>query len=309
MSTLHFDGEQRYRTVAEILSRLSVSPEAKVLDVGGGTGGLKDLLGLSSYHSLDLAGAGPGHTHASMESLPFPDASFEVVLQVDALEHVPPSIRERSLEEIARVSADVVLWLGPVENALVVEVEEDLCRAHEELFGGKTMEWLSEHRDYGLSESAFVVEKLSAGCQDTRIWFSCDLFGWWALKRLDLLLEAGLYQPGLEEALDRWYAASGWKRDYRVSETSQGYRMVFVGRKKGKLPENLSEPPPTANDVGEWRSLLPLLEIVARPSGLSSEGAPLDTATSNQLERISNLLTAAPPNTDSFLKRMLGGAK
>lgn len=309
MSTLRFDGEQRYRTAAEILSRLRIGPTARVLDVGGGTGGLREHVGLSHYHSLDLAGGGPGHIRASMDDLPFPDASFDVVLQVDALEHVPKSIREKSLAELRRVSSDVILWLGPVENPLVVEVEEDLCKAHADLYSGRPMEWLSEHRQYGLSEGDWVIERLSEDCRATSSWFSCDLFQWWALKRLDLLLEAGVYQPELEKAIDGWYSEMGWKRDYRVGESARGYRMVFVGRKNGDLPEDLSMPPASSNELSEWRSLLPLLEIVARPSALAHDGTPTDNLSAAQLERIANLLEAGSPEPPGFLARLFGGGR
>jgi len=308
MGSLRFDGIQRYKTIAEIFSRLGVSQDCLILDVGGGTGGLAEYLGSRSYYTIDPTGGGPNHVRASMRALPFPSESFDLVLMVDALEHVSDHLRPVSLSEMVRVARDRLLWIGPVKEDLTIRVEEDLRDAHLALTQGREMDWLREHRENGLPNREQVVEILAGGCRDWISWPSCHLMRWWALTRLGLQLEASVFQPDLIGALNVWYKESGWREDYRIDPKENAYRMVFVGRKAGRLPSGLDTPPLLENPLEKWRSFLPLIEVVARPGGLSAAGEPLDSAAGQQLAKIAEILEKREPST-SFLARWFGGRR
>src|SRR5688500_10747084 len=85
----------------------------KVLDAGCGTGGNSahlraygDVTGIDfSAHALALARERPGLrlARASVESLPFPDASFDLVLSNDVLCHLGVASDARAVAELARV--------------------------------------------------------------------------------------------------------------------------------------------------------------------------------------------------------------
>ncbi len=87
-----------------LLDALRLSPALDVLDVGAGDGRLVRELSRRG-HAGRVAGVdptpGPGVLAASAEALPFPDASFNVVLFMRVLAHLPD--QARALAEARRV--------------------------------------------------------------------------------------------------------------------------------------------------------------------------------------------------------------
>jgi len=109
----------------------------RVLDVGCGTGTLalaarKRVGETGSVHGVDASpemiarartkaerhGPPVSFDTAAAQSLPFPDASFDVVLCSLALHHLPPDARAAALAEMRRV-------LRPGGRALIVEFSRD----------------------------------------------------------------------------------------------------------------------------------------------------------------------------------------
>ena len=75
-----------------LLSRLNLPPEADVLDIGAGDGALLRTL-RQCGHTGRLAGLdshpGAGIERGSAEALPYPDETFEVVIFLRVLAHLP----------------------------------------------------------------------------------------------------------------------------------------------------------------------------------------------------------------------------
>lgn len=103
--------------VAEFIARYGLE-DAKVLEVGAGSGTLQDLA--EDYTGLDIAASAARFFHkpfveGSATNLPFEDNSFDVVWTIWTLEHVPDP--ELALEEIRRVLRDGgYLYLLPAWN-------------------------------------------------------------------------------------------------------------------------------------------------------------------------------------------------
>lgn len=97
-----------------------------ILDVGCGAGALVGVLCAQGARATGIdpvpgaiaaaaAGQPAGRFHvAGAQALPFPDASFDAVVLVNALHHVPGPLMASALDEAARVSRGAVLVLEPL---------------------------------------------------------------------------------------------------------------------------------------------------------------------------------------------------
>ncbi len=123
MNTLEqpFDQYQRYKMVEELVGLIRCKPSGgrrlKVLDVGGHPGFIADFLPDDDTFILDtLPFEGPNYVQGDGARLPFENDSFDLVISIDALEHIPPDRRAGFLEEQLRTSRDYVLLAAPFED-------------------------------------------------------------------------------------------------------------------------------------------------------------------------------------------------
>lgn len=100
------------KSPADLLEHLALTPNALVLDAGGGTGRIAQTL---VPHARAVIIADPSHQmlmqakgkagiqcmQAESETLPHPDSSFDTVIMVDALHHVVD--QAQTLRELFRV--------------------------------------------------------------------------------------------------------------------------------------------------------------------------------------------------------------
>jgi glycosyltransferase involved in cell wall biosynthesis len=85
---------------------------------------------------------------SSVLALPFADASRRHVVSVDMLEHVPPQLRGQALEELVRVTGDLLIVAVPSGAGAASQdafVDELYRQRH-----GENYPFLSEHVTYGL---------------------------------------------------------------------------------------------------------------------------------------------------------------
>jgi len=152
--SLPFDKYQRHKVVGDALNTFieDLPKNAKVLDVGGGYGlttmfaDVSDITVLESrQHDI------PWHIKGSGEGLPFGSDSFDVVVSVDTLEHVPSSARESFINDLWRVTNRYLLLACPFQNDSIDKAErifadfEMNVRGHDNAF-------LNEHITNGLPD-------------------------------------------------------------------------------------------------------------------------------------------------------------
>lgn len=142
----HFEAEDRHwwfrgrRAVVDaLLSRAELAPSPRILDAGCGTGG-----NLSRYARLgEATGVDPSAEavrfcrarglssvqEAGLERLPFEDASFDLLVATDVLEHI--AAERDALRELRRVAAPGATLLLTVPAYMWLWSEEDVSLQHQ----------------------------------------------------------------------------------------------------------------------------------------------------------------------------------
>jgi hypothetical protein len=92
-----------------------------VLEVGSGQAGISQFLG-RRVTGLEIRFPGPPGplltpVVGTATHLPFANRSFDVVLVMDTLEHIPPELRDACIEEAMRVTRDTLIIGGPMGPA------------------------------------------------------------------------------------------------------------------------------------------------------------------------------------------------
>jgi SAM-dependent methyltransferase len=135
-----------------------------ILDVGCGPHGLACIAPDVPFVGADVAFEGepaPSMVAVTLDhdppasELPFPDDTFDTVLCLDVLEHIPAAGRAPFLRELARVAARRVVLACPTAAAQPLD---DLLRAR---LGAPQPGWLVEHGECGLptgGELAALIE-------------------------------------------------------------------------------------------------------------------------------------------------------
>ena len=159
----------RFEPVLELI--LTAGPAGTVLDVGSGSQGITTLLPPSWQATAldadfsDYAPAAssprltPGQMLGDVRAMPFDDRTFDVVVAVDLLEHVPPVDRQRAVSEICRVSRRLAVIACPVGGAAFAADQRLAERIAAR--GGSLPGWLVEHLDHGFPEIRTITDAAS----------------------------------------------------------------------------------------------------------------------------------------------------
>jgi SAM-dependent methyltransferase len=248
-SGLPFDLYQRYRLGAELAA--FVAPHS-MLDVGGLLGDQQGHMAVSrdfldpgrpntQVVSCDLRQADHwDHVPADALDLPFQDASFDLVLSLDVLEHVQPEQRHRFLAELARIAARALVIGCPEGTPAVCAAE---ARLSEGLMQGHT--FLEEHAALGLPEPGMVRRFFEA--QGFRVFRfpSGHLPAWLAAQALTQLFFR----------VPDWRLFRSWNEAYNRSFfqadlKDPAYRSIYLVLAPG-FPEAESPPATIAGVAGE----------------------------------------------------------
>jgi SAM-dependent methyltransferase len=163
------DTALRYHAVIQLLAE-RYRPDLRVLEVGSGSGGVTEFLehpvtgvDLAFERTADRRTRWLEPVAGSAEALPFPDRSFDAVLCVEMLEHVPSEARERVLGELFRVVAPGGrLILTFPADAVGERLDRRLNETYRDRFG-EDHPWLAEHLANGLPST----EEMRAAAERT----------------------------------------------------------------------------------------------------------------------------------------------
>jgi SAM-dependent methyltransferase len=233
LARLPFDMYQRYDHARAASARLGASPR-DVLDVGGVMGGahghfatLADFFPDDRTAAIDVRVADhPDHRAADGPPLPYPDASFDLVLCQDVLEHVPLDGRRVLLDELRRVSRRFIVLAAPFATPGVRDADAVLFalvkarHRYEHAF-------LREHLRHGHPDLAATVAYFeSAGASVVTL--PNGYLPYWTLMQAANLL---LAEPALGERYARAQARyNGQVADWR----EPAYRHLVVVDLRGE---------------------------------------------------------------------------
>ncbi|MBT2768125.1 methyltransferase domain-containing protein [Stenotrophomonas sp. ISL-67] len=276
-----FDHYQRYAAAAHLLNALEL-PNPSVLEVGANR---QRLLGqfLPSasllYTDLHAEGDEQDFVVADATALPFADQSFDSIVSLDVIEHIPAHLRRQAIAEMARVAGRVVIVGFPPDRPWVHAAELDANGRWQELFGDDYA-WLQEHKELGLVNTEEVVATFeAAGLQVVR-------FGQGNSDMWSSLMGAHFIKvkfPELEPlvaAADRLYNS----RVFAGDQSDQPYREYYVGlRREEDVAKLRANPPFQAQPDEEATALLSGLAHSLRSLALRTDSSEREWASTARL--------------------------
>jgi SAM-dependent methyltransferase len=153
------DAALRYRAVFALLTD-RWRPGIRVLEVGSGSGGAAE------WTDAEIVGVDPAFERTSerkrpnliehpgsVTAIPMPDASFDAVLCLDMLEHVPPADRAQAIAELVRVLAPGGRLLLTFPSGPDAEKLDRWLAGAYEARKGVPHPWAAEHLDLGLPDA------------------------------------------------------------------------------------------------------------------------------------------------------------
>lgn len=161
MRTMPFDQFGRYHMLREAVDACRTAlgrVQLRILDVGGfhlnhdgqPTLPIKNFLPHDDVSVLDTVECDiSGYIRGDGTELTFDDASFDLVVTADTLEHIPQPHRAAFWNELLRVAHHGVILLAPFGN-FHVEAAETVLFSFIQTYLNNEQAQLKEHREYGL---------------------------------------------------------------------------------------------------------------------------------------------------------------
>jgi hypothetical protein len=295
-----FDQFGRYHMLREAVDACRAQLGAQqltILDVGGfyedngqPTLPLTRFLPADAVTVVDVVECNlPGYIKGDGTALHFDDASFDLVVSADTLEHIPQSGRAAFWRQLLRVARHGVILLAPfgtpeVESAeamLFAYIKTELRAEHQQL---------KEHRDYGLPRLDEWLALLEQAGVPARAYPTGYLHAWLGMMLLKHLLMR--IDPGAtaQQLVDSYYNHSFFPTERRAP----AYRYMVIAEKTPGLVEAVDavlSPTimPAQNDAsaGWGGAFLPtMLAVVQRQLSSHQEEIGYYRAQVSALERL-----------------------
>ena len=139
----HPDAALRYLPVVSVIKALKLE-ESKILEIGSGSLGIIPYL-KRPIDGLDIDFSGPktkllNKIRGSTLDLPFKKNSYDIVLSVDVIEHLPKEKREQSVLECLRVAKKLAIIVVPIgsqseaQDIILYEYWKKIFKSKDNLF-------------------------------------------------------------------------------------------------------------------------------------------------------------------------------
>lgn len=237
-----FDVYQRFKAIGDIVKSLGLPRGSRLLDVGGHPGTLADYLReiLPGMQIITLDRPickREDYISGNAVSLPFKEASFDVVISSDMLEHLNPDARGTAIEEMIRVSRGRAIVAAPFKHECVDFAEEKISAIFEKCTKSPHP-WLSEHRKNPLPDLDAIRSIIEQSGASVQVFPNGSVNSWFILEAAGILLDA---YPGLSPVKSD---LSLHFNKFRAAEDDRelAYRHILLVNKKGTHVHDLKMP-------------------------------------------------------------------
>lgn len=154
----HPEAALRYYPVVSEIKKHKLT-KAKILEVGPGSLGIVPYF-KTSIDGVDVDFAGPKtplltKIKGTADNLPFRKNSYNVVISVDVLEHLPKERREKSIYEMIRIAKKLAVIVVPTGE--LAQEQDSRLQAHwNKIFKAKN-QFLEEHVKNGLPSKDSIL--------------------------------------------------------------------------------------------------------------------------------------------------------
>jgi len=152
---LGLDTYERHNIVSRFLHK---SGSKSVLDVGGTARVLQMFSDRFKVTTINVDDS--GDVRYAGKELPYADDSFDAVVSLDTLEHIPREDRKGFVEEMLRVAKREAIFCTPFGTEFHRNIEIELHNAWRREFG-KDHRFLKEHIDYVLPTLSDIKDILA----------------------------------------------------------------------------------------------------------------------------------------------------
>lgn len=153
----------RYLPIIKKIKHLGLVDNS-ILEIGSGSLGIAPYIG-KPIIGIDVDFAGPQidiltKIRGSATKIPFKNKSFNIVLMVDVLEHLPTKERKKAIEEAVRVSNRLLVIATP-EGKLSEQEDHYLSKYYKRVYG-KEFPFYIEHLGYGLPRREWINDTINS---------------------------------------------------------------------------------------------------------------------------------------------------
>ncbi|MDI6757866.1 MAG: class I SAM-dependent methyltransferase [Endomicrobiia bacterium] len=192
----------RYHPIVK-RAKKTCRPGAKILEVGAGGAGITAYWRVPvTAVDLNFADDGRGAGYitkvtASADAIPFPDDSFDFVISVDMMEHLPAGTRAKAIGEFVRVTRPGGKIFIAVPCGRLSAAFEKVLNALYKARNKKDNPWLAEHIAHGLPDYKDLRRQIVAAAPGAAVktLANVNVFMWFALHILGSVLPSFLRAP------------------------------------------------------------------------------------------------------------------